>query len=135
MFILFCSNGYPNNSERFMLCLDISPTIPLHSDVFNPITRNKKKILLHPIINTFIMMKYNCYVIIFIGIMIIKFIFAVLLSSLALMDLKNLNDSNAIIAPDDQEIEQQDYLFWIVYISTIGRTRCQTPSTPILRSV
>ena len=60
------SNGYPKCSERFMLCLDISPTIDLHTEVFNPITRNKKKIMMHPIINTYIMIKYSSYAIIFI---------------------------------------------------------------------
>ena len=118
------SNGYSKNSERFMLCLDISPTIDLHTEVFNPITRNQKKILMHPIINTYIMMKYSSYAVIFIFILIVKLIFAILLSSVAVMDINS--QKNCSTDASDSELssmsEQADYKFWVSYIAAIGPT-------------
>ena len=114
------SNGFPDRSERFMLCLDLSPTIPLHNDIFHPITNNKKKILLHPIINTYIMMKYSCYAIIFIFILINKTIFASLLSCVAIMDLNKQN--NETLGEDHPASEGPDYSLLSVIIFTIGTT-------------
>ena len=116
------SNGYPKYSERFMLCLDISPTIDLHTEVFNPITRNKKKIMMHPIINTYIMIKYSSYAIIFIFILIVKLIFAILLSSVAVTDMnRQRNCSNNAVGFSPMS-EQEDYKFWFSYIAAIGTT-------------
>ena len=130
------SNGYQKNSERFMLCLDISPTIGLHTEVFNPITRNKKKLLMHPIINTYIMIKYSSYAIIFLFILFVKLIFAILLSSVAVTDMnrqKNWNNAttasspmsgqNTINATESSPMsEPGDFKFWFSYIAAIGTT-------------
>ena len=117
------SNGFPERSERFMLCLDLSPTIPLHNNIFHPITNNKKKILLHPIINTYIMMKYSCYAIIFIFILINKTIFASLLSCVAIMDLNRQNNmTNGSLGEDPPASQGPDYLFLSVIIFAIGTT-------------
>ena len=105
-----------------MICLDISPTIGLNSNVFNPITRNKKKILTHPIINTYIMVKYSCYSIIFLFTLIVKILFAILLSCLPLMlNAKNANTDDTDDT-DDKDCIRDDYLFLTVYALTIGTT-------------
>ena len=49
-----------------------------------PLTKNKRNVLLHPVINTFIMMKYNSYAALFCTILLFKMIYAVSLSGLAL---------------------------------------------------
>ena len=122
------SNGYQKNSERFMICLDISPTIGLHTEEFNPITRNKKKLLMHPIINTYIHIKYSSYAIIFLFILFVKLIFAILLSSVAVTDItrqKNCNNSEqaSINATEFSPMsEPEDYKFWFSYIAAIGTT-------------
>ena len=136
-FILFPfnSNGHPDHSEKLMICLDISPTIGLNSNVFNPITRNKKKILTHPIINTYIMVKYSCYSIIFLFTLIVKILFAILLSCLPLMlnanNANNANNNTNSANTDDNKANNTDdkncirddyYLFWTVYALTIGTT-------------
>ena len=114
-----------------MICLDISPTIGLNSNVFNPITRNKKKILTHPIINTYIMVKYSCYSIIFLFTLIVKILFAILLSCLPLMlnannatntNSANTDDNNANNTDNKDCIRDDYYLFWTVYALTIGTT-------------
>ena len=114
------SNGYLKNSERFMICLDISPTIDLHPEVFNPITRNKKKIMMHPIINTYIMMKYSSYAVIFIFYLIVKLIFAILLSSVAVTDISRQNNSSLNATEISPMSEETNYKFWFFYIAAIG---------------
>ena len=114
------SNGYLKNSERFMVCLDISPAIDLHAEVFNPITRNKKKILMHPIINTYIMMKYSSYAVIFIFYLIVKLIFAILLSSVAVADINRQNNSSLSATEISPMSEETDHKFWFFYIVALG---------------
>ena len=119
-----------------MVCLDISPTIGLHTEVFNPITRNKKKLLMHPIVNTYIMIKYSSYAIIFIFILFLKLIFAILLSSVAVTDmtrqkscttnataLSPMSEQNSVNATEfSTESKPEDYKFWFSYIAAIGTT-------------
>eukprot|EP00092_Neocalanus_flemingeri_P010489 GFUD01011300.1.p1 GENE.GFUD01011300.1~~GFUD01011300.1.p1 ORF type:complete len:769 (+),score=191.85 GFUD01011300.1:38-2344(+) len=89
------TNGYNSNSEKFMLCLDVSPIIAQESGKFSvdessvigclePLTKNKRNVLLHPVINTFIMLKYNSYAAFFFAILLFKMVYAVSVSGLAL---------------------------------------------------
>ena len=46
-----------------------------------PLKKNKK-VLLHPIVNTYVMLKYNSYTIFFIAILLLKLLHSILISGL-----------------------------------------------------
>ena len=77
-----------------MISLDVSPIVALGTEDHNkdetlciqalqPLKKNKK-VLLHPIVNTYVMLKYNSYTLFFITILILKLLHCALLSGLVL---------------------------------------------------
>ena len=56
-------------------------------DCLQPLTKSKMNVLMHPLINTFVMIKYNSFALIFIFILLMKLIHAILISGLAVTEL------------------------------------------------
>lgn len=90
-----------------MLCLDVSPLIAMEDektglskndgivlDCLEPLTKSKKKVLMHPIINTYVMIQYNSYTTLFMIILLLKLLHAILISGLTVMELPNQNDTD-----------------------------------------
>ena len=74
-------------------------------DCLQPLTKSKMNVLMHPLINTFVMIKYNSFALIFIFILLMKLIHAILISGLAVTELpteenctlaNNITDNDAI---------------------------------------
>ena len=76
-----------------MLCLDVSPLIAMEDektglakndgivlDCLEPLTKSKKKVLMHPIINTYVMIQYNSYTTLFMIILLLKLLHAIPIS-------------------------------------------------------
>ena len=72
-------------------------------DCLQPLTKSKMNVLMHPLINTFVMIKYNSFALIFIFILLMKLIHAILISGLAVTELpteenctlaNNITDAN-----------------------------------------
>lgn len=91
-----------------MLCLDMSPLIAREDektglaqndsivlDCLEPLTKSKKKVLMHPIINTYVMIQYNSYTTLFMIILLLKLLHAILISGLTVTELPNLDPTNA----------------------------------------
>ena len=91
-----------------MLCLDVSPLIAREDektglaqndsivlDCLEPLTKSKKKVLMHPIINTYVMIQYNSYTTLFMIILLLKLLHAILISGLTVTELPNLDPTNA----------------------------------------
>ena len=100
------TNGHPETSEKFMLCLDVSPLIAREDekngqvrgksdsmvlDCLAPLTKSKKKVLMHPIINTFVMIQYNSYTTLFMIILLLKLLHAILISGLTIIEMPSQN--------------------------------------------
>ena len=90
-----------------MLCLDVSPLIAREDektglakndsivlDCLEPLTKSKKKVLMHPIINTYVMIQYNSYTTLFMIILLLKLLHSILISGLTVTELPNLNPTN-----------------------------------------
>ena len=75
---------------------------------------------MHPIINTYIMMKYSSYAVIFIFYLIVKLIFAILLSSVAVADINRQNNSSLSATEISPMSEETDSKFWFFYIVALG---------------
>ena len=90
-----------------MLCLDVSPLIAMEDektgqaendgivlDCLEPLTKSKKKVLMHPIINTFVMIQYNSYTTLFMIILLLKLLHAILISGLTVTEMQNQNNTD-----------------------------------------
>ena len=118
-----------------MLCLDVSPIIAQKTEKFptdessvigslEPLTKNKRCVLLHPVINTFIMMKYNSYAGFFFTILLFKLAYAVSLSGLALNAMNFAGENQTEHSEDQNEhfdkfgnyIPLSDPYFWIWFV-------------------
>ena len=90
-----------------MLCLDVSPLIAREDektglakndsivlDCLEPLTKSKKKVLMHPIINTYVMIQYNSYTTLFMIILLLKLLHSILISGLTVTELPNLTPTN-----------------------------------------
>ena len=58
------TNGENDSSDQFLMCFDISPLKDFDEEDcllenLRPFSSNKRKVLLHPVMTTFVMMKYN----------------------------------------------------------------------------
>ena len=58
-------------------------------DCLEPLTKSKKKVLMHPIINTYVMIQYNSYTTLFMIILLLKLLHAILISGLTVSELPN----------------------------------------------
>ena len=64
-------------------------------DCLEPLTKSKKKVLMHPVINTYVMIQYNSYTTLFMIILLIKLLHAILISGLTVSELPVQNASDA----------------------------------------
>ena len=60
-------------------------------DCLEPLTKSKKKVLMHPVINTYVMIQYNSYTTLFMIILLIKLLHAILISGLTVTELPDQN--------------------------------------------
>ena len=60
-------------------------------DCLEPLTKSKKKVLMHPVINTYVMIQYNSYTTLFMIILLIKLLHAILISGLTVSELPDQN--------------------------------------------
>ena len=127
------TNGKHESSEEFMLSFDLSPLVAQKVDghefdetlvlkSLDPLTKTKKKLLQHPLVNTFVLLKYNSYTIFFIIILLLKIFHTIILTILAIRELELLEkveSSNNITITDEI---MKDYKFLIYYSLTLAVT-------------
>ena len=78
-----------NNNVKFYSGLAKNDGIVL--DCLEPLTKSKKKVLMHPVINTYVMIQYNSYTTLFMIILLIKLLHAILISGLTVSELPDQN--------------------------------------------
>ena len=106
------TNGKNEGSEEFMLSFDVSPLVACRIDgheldetlvlkSLDPLTKNRKKLLQHPLVNTFVLLKYNSYTIFFMTILFLKIFHSIILTCLAMNDMQfrynNATENNTTI--------------------------------------
>ena len=134
------TNGKAEYSEEFMLSFDVSPLIAYEKDghehdetlvlrSLDPLTKTKKKLLQHPLINTFVLLKYNSYTIFFIIILLLKIFHSIILTCLTIRELElkeegdnstdstNSTDSANIAEKMKSDCPFQVY-FWLTLLIT-----------------
>merc|ERR1719450_1954242 len=128
------TNGHNSNSEKFMLCLDVSPIIAQKTNKFEvdessvigclePLTKNKRGVLLHPVINTFIMMKYNSYAGFFFLILMFKLLYAISLSGLALITINPGGENGTAYRDDSGKYDHHlSPYFWVWFVFAVIMT-------------
>ena len=112
-----------------MLCLDVSPLIAMEDektgqakndgivlDCLEPLTKSKNKVLMHPIINTYVMIQYNSYTTLFMIILLLKLLHAILISGLTVMELPNQQTDNQNYTDKDtiDEVAKQKIGVWYI---------------------
>lgn len=110
-----------------MLCLDVSPLIAMEDektglskndgivlDCLEPLTKSKKKVLMHPIINTYVMIQYNSYTTLFMIILLLKLLHAILISGLTVMELPNENNTDTDKDTIDEAAKQKIGVWYIL---------------------
>ena len=110
-----------------MLCLDVSPLIAMEDektgqakndgivlDCLEPLTKSKKKVLMHPIINTYVMIQYNSYTTLFMIILLLKLLHAILISGLTVMELPNQNNTDTDKDTIDEVAKQKIGVWYIL---------------------
>jgi len=83
------TNGENDSSDQFLMCYDISPLKDFDEEDcllenLRPFSSNKRKVLLHPVMTTFVMMKYNSLALVFLTILLMKFLHCIFLTCLTL---------------------------------------------------
>ena len=84
-------------------------------DCLQPLTKSKMNVLMHPLINTFVMIKYNSFALIFIFILLMKLIHAILISGLAVTELpteENCTLPNNITGNDNDAAKSITVSVW-----------------------
>ena len=85
-------------------------------DCLEPLTKSKKKVLMHPIINTYVMIQYNSYTTLFMIILLLKLLHAILISGLTVMELPNQQTDNQNYTDKDtiDEVAKQKIGVWYI---------------------
>ena len=117
-----------------MLCLDVSPIIAQKIDKFSvdessvigfldPLTEDNRNVLSHPLMNAYIIMKYNSYAAFFLAILVLKMCYAVSVSGLGLTAMKILNQPNCsngnqsetcISVNDPSPLSEPSFWIWFI---------------------
>ena len=109
-----------SRSKHFMLSLDVSPIIAQEKDnfkldesfifgCFDPLNEDNRNLLSHPVMNTYIMMKYNSYAVFVLATLVLKLCYAVSLSGLVLTSSSMINFTECSTGNQLETLDLQNF--------------------------